>query len=305
MPFAAMDEAERIRRLEPPQGRATMVLDTDTYNEIDDQFAVVHSLLSPESVEVKAIYAAPFHNSRSSGPGDGMEKSYEEILRLLERLGRSADGFVFRGADSYLPGPDEPVRSEAVEHLIELAMASEGEPLYVLAIGCITNIAAAILLEPRIMERMVVVWLGGNPHYWPSAREFNLQQDPAASRLVLDCGVPLVAIPCRNVSEHLRTTVPEMEVWVKGRGAIGDYLFEIFCSYHEDHFAWSKVIWDISSVAWMVNAGWVPTRLIHSPILTSELTWSFDASRHFIREAVTCNRDAIFGDLFRKLETAT
>ena len=80
-------DTARRRRLQPPgDGCVRMVLDTDTYNEIDDQFALVHALLSPERLKVEAIYAAPFHNDRSTGPGDGMEKSFEEILRLLARL---------------------------------------------------------------------------------------------------------------------------------------------------------------------------------------------------------------------------
>ncbi len=302
MNFPKINEAVRLARLAPPSAKVNMVLDTDTYNEIDDQFAVVYSLLSPERMTVEAIHAAPFHNKRSSGPADGMERSYEEILRLLERMGRSAQGFVFRGSTSYLPGPGRPVESEAARDLVSRAMAERNQPLYVLAIGAITNVASAILMEPRIIERIVVVWLGGNPHTYPSAKEFNLQQDPPASQLVFDCGVPLVHIPCINVSEHLRTTVPEMERYVKGRAAIGDYLFEIFCAYHKDHYAWSKVLWDISTIAWLVNPAWVPTALFHSPILTSQLTWSHDPSRHFICEAQRCHRDPIFRDLFRKLE---
>ena len=54
-----------------------MVLDTDTYNEIDDQFAVVHALLSPEHLNVEALYAAPFHNNRS----DERRRRYGEELR--------------------------------------------------------------------------------------------------------------------------------------------------------------------------------------------------------------------------------
>ena len=301
MTFPLLDEPTRIQRLVPPTGKVSMVLDTDTYNEIDDQFAVVYSLLSSERISVEAIYAAPFHNSRSSGPGDGMEKSYEEILRLLDRLQRSPEGFVFRGSTSYLPAPEEPVRSAAVEDLIDRAMTDREGPLYVVPIGCPTNIASAVLLEPRLCERIVIVWLGGNPSSWHTAREFNLQQDPSASRLLCDCGAPLVQIPCVNVAEHLRTTVPEVERYVKGRGAIGDYLYEIFCEHHDDHFAWSKVLWDISAIGWLNNPDWVPTRLVHSPILTAELTWSRDPARHFIREAIGCNRDAIYRDLFTKL----
>ena len=99
---AAEASKTRISRLQAPAGKVRMVLDTDTYNEIDDQFALTYALLSPDKLSVEAIYAAPFHNSRSNGPGDGMEKSYEEILRLLEFLGRSAHGFAYRGSTEYL-----------------------------------------------------------------------------------------------------------------------------------------------------------------------------------------------------------
>jgi hypothetical protein len=81
-----MSSQLRERRLQPPEGRIRMVLDTDTYNEIDDQFALVYALRSSEKLTVEAIYAAPFTNERSTGPGDGMERSYDEIIRLLVRL---------------------------------------------------------------------------------------------------------------------------------------------------------------------------------------------------------------------------
>ncbi len=304
MKFPAISPALRLQRLQPPSGRLRMILDTDTYNEIDDQFAVVYSLLSPDKLDVEAIYAAPFHNERSSGPGDGMEKSYAEILRLLERLDVSPEGFVHRGSHSYLPGPGTPVESEAAADLTEKAMAGP-DPLYVVAIGAITNVASALLLEPGIIGHIVVVWLGGQPTHWPTAEEFNLRQDIHASRLILDCGVPLIYIPGVTVTSHLLTTVPEIERYVEGRGSIGDYLASIFKAYHNDHFAWSKVIWDIACIGWCLNAEWVPTQVIPSPILTDELTWNADGSRHPIREATYVHRDPIFGDLFRKLALAS
>ena len=115
MSFPMLDDCLRLQRLLPPAGAPVpMVLDTDTYNEIDDQFALAYALLSRERLGVEAVYAAPFHNSRSSGPEDGMEKSYEEILRVLERMNRAPEGFAFRGSRSYLPSAEEPVASEAV-----------------------------------------------------------------------------------------------------------------------------------------------------------------------------------------------
>jgi purine nucleosidase len=296
-----VDEASRLRRLELPRGKIRMVLDTDTYNEIDDQFALVHAMLSPDELEVEAIYAAPFFNARSVSPADGMEKSYEEILRLLDRLGIVSDGFVFRGASAYLRDSQTPQPGAAVRDLIERAMADRPEPLYVVAIGAITNVASAILLEPSIIEHIVVVWLGGHAPQWPHTREFNLMQDIAASRVILDSGVPLVRIPCLGVTSHLTTTVSEIERFVQGRGSIGDYLARIFRDYRSDHFAWSKELWDVATIGFLINPDWVPTNLVHSPVVSDQLTWSIDQSRHLIREAFFVHRDPILRDLFTKL----
>jgi len=300
MAFPVLTESERLERLQPPAGPVRMVLDTDTYNEIDDQFAVVHALLSPERLRVEALYAAPFHNANSTGPADGMERSFAEIERLLDRLHRRDQVRVLRGARGYLAGADCPQESPAAHDLVRLAMDGP-DPLYVVAIGAITNVASALLLEPRLVRRVVIVWLGGNPLYWPTAREFNLEQDLHASRLVFDCGVPLVHIPCQAVAALLQTTVPEIEKYLAGQGAIGEYLVEIFKAHHADHYARSKVIWDISTIGYLLNPAWVPTQLVHSPILTDQCTYSLDASRHFIRTAYTVYRDPIFRDFFRKV----
>ena len=177
-------------------------------------------------------------------------------------------------------------------------MAGGDDPLYVLTIGAVTNVASAILMEPRIRERIVVVWLGGQPTHWPSAREFNLGQDPHGSRLFFDSGVPLVQIPCKQVAEQLKTTVPELEHYLRGKNSLCDYLCDITRDYMADHRAMSKVVWDISAVGWIRNSDWVPTVLTASPILTTDLTWSRDDSRHLIRIATDVIRDRVFGDLF-------
>ena len=193
------------------------------------------------------------------------------------------------------------------------------EPLYVVAIGALTNIASAILIEPKIIEKIIVVWLGGNALHWPHTIEFNLSGDVLAARLVLDCGVPLILIPCQGVTTHLRSTVSEIEQYVQGKGAIGDYLAETFKGYSDDHFAWSKEIWDVVAIAYLLNADWIPSNIVSSPIISQQtagdvvnhepddwlkhqLTWSFDHSRHHIRCAYYVQRDPIFRDLFTKLD---
>lgn len=301
--FPAISESKRIEMLQPPTKRPVrMVLDTDTFNEIDDQFAVVYSLISPE-VDVRAVYAAPFHNSRSSGPGDGMEKSYEEILRLLSRLDKSPDDFAFKGSTHYLTDIKKPEKSPAATDLLKWARKSGPEdPLYVVAVGAITNVSNAILIDPSIIKNIVVVWLGGNGHHWPHQQEFNYRQDLNASKIIFNSGVPFVQLPCTPIVTHFTTTVPEMERYVGGRGAIGDYLLEIFKNHHKDHFAWSKVLWDMTAVAWVINDRWLPSDIVHSPIPTDNYTFSFDNRRHMIRAVNFVNRDPIFRDFFTKLE---
>lgn len=300
--FPLLEESFRLTQLTPPVGKIRMVLDTDTYNEVDDQFALAYAYLSKEKIELEAVYAAPFHNRRSSDPADGMEKSYDEILRLLKILGKSPEGFAFRGSDRYLKDVTNPVRSEAALDLVKKAMDSSPEnPLYVVPVGCITNIASAILLEPEIIKNIVVVWLGGNGLNWPHQKEFNLMQDVLAARVVFDSGVPFVIMPCRPVVSHFHTTLPELKHYLAGKNELSNYLYNIVVEYSGGREAYSKVIWDVTTVAWLVNPGWIKSTLVHSPVLTDQVTFSTDHSRHFIRIATELNRDAIFRDLFNKL----
>lgn len=300
--FPTISEAQRIDMLKHPGKKPVrMVLDTDTYNEIDDQFALVYALISPE-LDVKAVYAAPFKNKRSSGPREGMEKSYEEILRILDKLDKSPDGFAFKGSTGYLTDIKNPEKSPAAMDLINRARKSSPEdPLYVVAVGAITNVSNAILIDPTIINKIVIVWLGGNGHHWPHQREFNFMQDLKASRIIFDCGAPFVQLACTPVVTHFATTVPEMERYVGGRGPIGDYLLKIFKDYRKDHFGWSKVLWDMTAIAWLIDGRWLPSDLVHSPIVTDNYTFSFDESRHLIRTVKFVNRDPIFRDFFTKL----
>jgi inosine-uridine nucleoside N-ribohydrolase len=303
--FPTLSSEFRQQRLGyPAGGKVRLVLDTDTYNEIDDQFAVVYALLAPERLQVDAIYAAPFTNDRSTGPGDGMEKSYAEIQRLLERLNVPSRSLVRRGSTGYLTGRAAPERSPAALDLVEKAMsAPENDPLYVVAIGAITNVASALLIEPEIIRRIVIVWLGGNPVHVPQVHEFNLGQDPRASQVVFDSGVPLVQIPCLGVASHLLTTKVELEDTIAGRNPISDFLYQRFCEYSRDHFAWAKEIWDISTIAYLLDESWVPTTLAPSPVLTTSLTYMPPPpGRHDIRVAWFVRRNAVFKDLFRRLQ---
>ena len=281
-----------------------VVHDTDTYNEVDDQFALAHLLLSPDRIKLEAVYAAPFFlphcNNRSTSVADGMEKSYEEILRVLALVPTLQPPKVLRGSTQFISGADRAVESEAAADLVQRSKAVSGEKLYVLCTGAPTNVASALLLDPTIAENIVVVWLGGHAPYWPHTREFNLEQDVTASRVLLDSNVPLVLLPCFPVTSHLITTVAELEQQLAPFSKLGAYLTDIVRNYLGNPPGWSKHIWDISASAWMINSNWVKTDEKPSPILKDDLTWELDADRRRILIAREVDRDAIFADFFAK-----
>jgi inosine-uridine nucleoside N-ribohydrolase len=327
-----------------------LVIDTDTHNEIDDQFALTWALLSQDVFNIEGVYAAPYSfkhlrepmlkdyealkSSKASGeftewaqrlvqrgidpyhvpfvnPDEGMELSYHEILRVFDALEEDPAGKVLRGSDGYLTSLDKPIKSPAVEHLIERALSGGEYPLYVAAIGCLSNVASAILLEPKIIEHIVVLWTSAYPSNVNLSNEpsLNLVQDKVASQFIFDCGVPHVYLPGYHVGAQLSISLPEMEASVRGKGKIGDYLYHLYTHNPvqamrgiDDLEERTWIIWDLINFAWLLNPNWVPSQLVRSPVLTDDFYWKHIPERHLMREAYDINRDAIFRDFFHKLE---
>ena len=244
---------------------------------------------------------------------EGMELSYQEILTVYEKLGMTPNGKVFRGASEYMSSPDTPVNSDSVDTIIDLAK-SGSQPLYIAAMGCVTNIASALIRAPEIRENIIVIWTSAYPSSSPHCNKpsLNLRQDVHASRLMFDSGVPLVYLPGYHVGAQLKISLPEVEQFIKGAGAIGDYLHRLYTNnpLHtmfalQDTGRSTWVIWDIINIAWLINPEWVPSYITPSPILDNELYWKIDDSRHSIREGYDVQRDEIYIDFYNKLAKLT
>lgn len=348
MQFPVLTEQERLERLAPPKGKVHMVIDSDTYNEVDDQFAISYALLSQDKLDVQAVYAAPFSSTffanlmntdgvdipMTDNLQEGLELSYQEIRKLMGLLEMETEGKVFRGSSVYMSQKDVPVDSDAARDLVKKAHEAE-DVLYVVAIGEITNVASAILMDPEIIRKIVVVWLAGQPLYWPHTIEFNIGQDVLATQTILDSGVPLVIVPCMSVASYLSVSGPELEANIKGKSKVGTYLCETVTSqmsqemaqnwlilFHQTYCAGlddygeegtptttsmlspTRIIWDISTVAYMVNPTWCPSSLVPTPRMTADYKWEEDASRPPMRIVRFIYRDAVFGDMFSKLQKA-
>ena len=284
--------------------RIPFIIDTDTYNEIDDQFAVAYAFLAQEIFDIRGITAVPFYNENSNSPEDGMLKSYDEINKICTMMDLAGKFPVLKGSTDYLSDRNSPQKSEAVDFIIEQAesCSKQGELLYIAAIGAITNIASALLVKPELREQIAVVWLGGHGFEYKDNYEFNLRQDVAAAQVVLDSGVSFFFLFCKEISSSLITPLVELENNIGECGQIGRYLFEIFQNYMITHNVEEKVIWDISTIAAFTVPESITWQEISAPVLQDDRTWKMVAGRHMIRSAVKVNRDMIFEDFFKRMQ---
>lgn len=251
-----------------------------------------------------------------NGSGDlGVEKSYQSVLSLFQLMGISSQNKVFKGATHFMNAPYQPVESEAVQHLIELALtASPSHPLYVISIGCPTNVASALLQNPEILDKIVVIWDAGYPTNVHNLvnDSLNLDEDLFASQLLFNSGVPLVYIPGFYIAQQLNMSLPDVTEWFQQSGQVGNLLYDryinnpLFSFYGIDPtnlFGRNWVIWDIANVAWLLNPSSVSSKLVKSPILTDEKKWDINPNGHWIREAYQISVNSIFPDFARHLRT--
>ena len=355
--FKLLNYDKVLNNIDNPKGKNKIILDTDTANEIDDQFALAWTLLSEDKIDLIGVTAEPYSfqhhreeliqaykiindneinntnielvNSYSSWvkglvdseidpkniyfdtPSEGQEKSYNEINKIFNLMDINTNNRVFRGSTEYLEDFDQPYMNESTDFIIQSCLNNLDEKIYVCAIGCLTNIASALLIEPKIIKNLVVVWTSGFPSYSPlnNKPSLNLVQDVKASQLVFSCGVSVVYLPGFNVGAQLTISLPEMNEFVKGRGKIGDYLYYLYTNnpLHKqrgvkDQLMKTWIIWDIINIAWMIEPSWVSTIVLDMPDLDDKLFWTQKKRKQPMREAVGINRDSIFRDFYIKLD---
>jgi purine nucleosidase len=171
-----------------------VILDCDTANEVDDQFAIAHALGLPEgTLDVRGVISV--HNTTAHGPTsrDMYQEEAERVVALC-----AGDVPCIPGADHPMESMDEPVPSEGLDFLMEEASLS---PLTIIATGPATDIASLFLAAPESQENVRVIWLGGfgdeaTYKVWHNRMgELNGRADIAAYRTLLEAPLDLLHIP--------------------------------------------------------------------------------------------------------------
>lgn len=305
-----MKRAQILERLYinvPEDSVIPVIVDTDAKNEADDQYAIMHHLLSPK-LKILGIVAAHYE-SKATVPGTTMEKSYEEIRKVLD-LAEIEDVPVYRGCRWPLQDIGEKQDTPGVRFMIEEARKAD-EKIFIAAQGAMTNIASAINMAPDIAEKIIVLWNGGGPY--PKGRaEFNVMQDPDAVRAVLSCDAEIWQTP-QDVYASLEVSLAELSRRVRPCGKIGAYLYEQLtaenrASFRSEFLLRSGENWtlgDNTAVAVLLmnvfRGNW---HMEHAPVIKEDLTYGENPNGKLIRVYDSIDVRFTLEDLFSKLELA-
>ena len=205
----------------PQHKLARVILNTDAKNEADDQYAIVHALLTP-MFDLHAVMPAHFGTRKSA---TSLKDSHDEVVKLLDLMQLSGKVHVVDGATGAIADVKTPASSEGARFIVEHAMRDDPRPLHVAFLGPLTDMASAILMEPRIAQRNVrVVWIGGGA--WPvGGEEYNLSNDIAAANVVFRSGIEVWQIP-KPLYRIMAVSYAELYERVYDKGPIGRYLVE-------------------------------------------------------------------------------
>ncbi len=297
---------DRIGIVPPPAARVRLMVDTDTKNEADDQYAIMHHLLTP-MFDLRGIIAEHFEQ-KAGYTGQSMEASYREIETVLS-LAEIDDVPVFRGCVSPLRSMRDTPDSEAVRAIIREAR-NPGK-LYIAAQGALTNVASAINTAPEIAENLVVLWNGGGPY--PEGRpEFNVMQDPDAVRVVLQSPAEVWQTD-QSVYCTLEVTLAELKSRVFPCGKIGRYLYEQL--EKENHVEYNPHFLLRAGENWVLGDNTTAAVLLmnrfrgnwhmeRAPLIKEDLTYQSNPDGKLIRVYDSVDVRMTLEDLYAKLSLA-
>lgn len=253
-------------KIDDPRTRR-VIINSDVKNEADDQFAVVHALLSP-SLDIRGIIPAHFGSGRSQR---SMLDSREELDHLITLLGGS-DVTIANGAADPLPDEATPVDSPGAQLIIEEARRTDAGPLFIGFLGPLTDMASALLLAPDIAESdTTVIWIGGPPYgdrewrgTWP---EFNLRNDIPAANVVFGSGIDIWQVPS-NIYRLASVSYAELRRRVEPCGELGRYLAQTVVDFNTAHHrvpVESRSLGDSPAIALMLDP-WCASFRRQSPV---------------------------------------
>ena len=267
-----------------------IIIDTDPGQ--DDAVAILLALGSPE-LEVLGITAVA---------GNVPLALTQKNIRIICELAGRPDVPTFAGAirplvrelvtaenvhgktglnGPTLPDPTMPLRDQyAVDFIVETLMAEPENTVTLCVLGPLTNVALAMIREPKIVPRIAeIVLMGGGcfegGNVTPAA-EFNIYVDPHAAKTVFEAGVPITMFPLDVTHKALTTRkrVEEFRAMGTNVGTVTAELLDFFERFDEEKYGTDGgPLHDPNVIAWLLKPELYTGRHINVEIETSsELT---------------------------------
>lgn len=280
-----------------PAEKYDIIFDTDANNEVDDQHALSYLLFNGDHFNVEGVTvnatSDPENFHTPSNPSD-VQDHYDEARRIMQLSGNlysriplklgAQEGF--EDIEAHLEDPEFDGH-EAVDFIIEQALADRDDELILLAVGKLTNVALAVAKEPSITGKVRLYWLGAN---YPGTGEHNMVWDIPAMNYLLDSDIPFEVVTVRygdpSGTDAVKVTQAQILHRMPGKGPRisepvtgrhggefdnwGDYsanLFEMYGMYGDPP---SRALFDMAAVAVVKNSDWAERRIIPAPIYDIE-----------------------------------
>ncbi len=270
----------------PATEKINVIFDTDANNEVDDQHALAYLLFNGGTFNVEGVTVNATFN------GGNIDSHYREAETVIRLCGSEGLFPLLKGADKDFATIKNSIRqprfdgSDAVNFIIEKANDSRTQPLVVIAVGKLTNVALAAMKDPSIASKIRLVWLGSN---FPEPGEYNQDNDTAAMNYLLDTDVPLEIVTVRygkpsgtdavkvtpdDIIKNMRGKGPRIATPVMGRHdtaftSFGDYSINLFEHIELYGTPPARSLFDMAAVAIIKNPGWASKRELPAPILSN------------------------------------
>lgn len=209
--------------------RARVIIDNDFAGDPDGLFQLAHHVLCT-SVAIMQVIASRVPDSMLT-PGqdfiaDGVAAA-DEVLRLAGSSLRCE-----HGSPTALVAGEPAVASPTVQAIISEALRDDTDlPLYFAAGAGLTALASALLIEPRIADRLTLVWIGGHGYDTVAETpEFNASCDLVAAQIVFRSPMSIWQVPESTYGQCL-VSWAELDRDIAAHSILGTHLVERWRSF--------------------------------------------------------------------------
>jgi inosine-uridine nucleoside N-ribohydrolase len=278
-----------------------VIIDADTANEVDDLYALARAIEEP-NIDLIAISSAQFHTSPLASDSSVWE-SQEINEKLIELMRRSTLDLPL-GANEPLENLQEARVSAASTFIVNTALSlKKEEKLDLVILGSCTNVASAILQDPRIISRIRVHYLG----FWHDSetnnydlKEFNSGNDTLAVRVLLETEELDLTVMSATTSQNLVFEKSIVDQNLKGKSALGDFLVDRWDKFHR---WWTKddpektkwTMWDLAIIEALIHPEWTSV---------SNFTTPEGYKRREIKIHTAINREAMEADFWQSIRNS-